>query len=228
MTLLIVGYGKAIYKMLVNRLAGKETVESIIKKTEPTVLERIGEHLEKASIDGYPEKLIIAAFKEELMLQVYAMVNGNIKFIKEYPFTATSGGLGPKLKHGDLQIPEGIYGVEYFNPNSKYHLSIKVSYPNEFDRSKSTLGKVSQMGGDIFIHGKNVTVGCIPIGDEAIEEVFFLCQKANKEDIEIIISPRDFRLNASYPEIPEINWEHELYDQIKLKLSTIPLDKYAS
>ena len=78
------------------------------------------------------------------------------------------------------------------------------------------------MGGDIFIHGKAVTIGCIPIGDEAIEEVFLLTKKAMNNDIKVIISPRDFRVNPNFPEIEGIDWENQLYEIIKNELKTLP------
>jgi len=56
--------------------------------------------------------------------------------IKSYPFTGFSGGLGPKLREGDGQIPEGVYAIEYLNPNSQFHLSVKLDYPNVFDKAK--------------------------------------------------------------------------------------------
>jgi murein L,D-transpeptidase YafK len=170
----------------------------------------------------YPKEIILAAFKEERILQAYCKDYNGIKLIKEYPFTAFSGELGPKLKEGDKQIPEGIYEVEYLNPNSSYYLSIKVSYPNEFDKSKTELTNISDMGGDIFIHGKSATIGCIPIGDEAIEEVFLLTQKAINNKVKVIISPRDFRMNPEYPQIEGIDWENELYEKIYNEIKTLP------
>ncbi len=85
------------------------------------------------------------------------------------------------------------------------------------------------MGGDIFIHGKSASIGCIPIGDEAIEEVFLLTKKAIDRKVKIIISPRDFRVNGEYPQINSINWEKELYDKIKEELNQLPgRNKYCS
>lgn len=78
------------------------------------------------------------------------------------------------------------------------------------------------MGGDIFIHGKSVSIGCIPVGDAAIEELFYMVSKATKENIKIIISPRDFRYKEEYPSVPNIDWEKELYDMIKTELENIP------
>ena len=216
-------FGRSIYMPMVNKIRGKETVESRINNIQENVWNRLEKDLMQAGYKmDYPKEIILAAFKEERTLQVFSKDYNGIKLIKEYPFTAFSGELGPKLKEGDKQIPEGIYKVEYLNPNSSYYLSIKVSYPNEFDKSKTEFTNVSEMGGDIFIHGKSATIGCIPIGDEAIEEVFLLTQKAMNNTIKVIISPRDFRAKPNYPKIERIDWENELYDIINNELKTLP------
>ena len=213
---------------IVNKIKGSETVESRISAIQGDVWNRLENNLNLAGYKmDYPKEIILAAFKEERILQVYSKDFNGIKLIKEYPFTAFSGELGPKLKEGDKQIPEGIYEVEYLNPNSSFYLSIKVSYPNEFDKSKTELSDIADMGGDIFIHGKSATIGCIPLGDLAIEEVFVLTQKAINNGVKVIISPRDFRTKSEYPEIDGIDWENELYDIIKSEIKTLPNTVYS-
>lgn len=197
---------------------GKETIQTILEKTESAVYHRLKNSLKRAGFASYPQELLLVALKEERILQVYGKKETKINLIKSYPFTAFSGDLGPKLQEGDKQIPEGIYKITYLNPNSSYHLSLKVNYPNEFDRSKTTFTNKKKMGGDIFIHGKAVTIGCIPIGDLAIEELFVLAQKAMSNTIKIIIAPRDFRVRKEYPIIPAIDWEEELYQMIEEQL----------
>lgn len=140
--------------------------------------------------------------------------DGNLKKIKTYPFTGFSGDLGPKLREGDGQIPEGIYAIEYLNPNSSYHLSMKVSYPNAFDRDKGSKDGRKSLGNDIFIHGKSVTIGCIPIGDAGIEELFLMVSEVGIEHVEVILAPYDMRRSTRTIEIAEIDWEAELYSEI--------------
>jgi hypothetical protein len=220
-------YGRSVYMPVINKMKGNETVESRISAIQEEVWNRLENDLGLAGYKmDYPNEIILAAFKEERVMQVYAKDYNGIKLIKEYPFTAFSGELGPKLKEGDKQIPEGIYEVEYLNPNSSFYLSIKVSYPNEFDKSKTELSDIADMGGDIFIHGKSATIGCIPIGDEAIEEVFLLTQKTINNGVKVIISPRDFRVNPEYPKIEGIGWENELYDKIRNEIKTLPNNTY--
>ena len=80
-----------------------------------------------------------------------------------------SGRLGPKLKEGDRQVPEGLYRVESLNPNSRYHLSLRVNYPNEQDKSYGRLDGRNNLGTDIMIHGKDCSIGCLAMGDPSCD-----------------------------------------------------------
>lgn len=121
-----------------------------------------------------PKELLLIAYKRERTLEVWAKPESLDYFmhIIDYPFTAFSGELGPKRKQGDLQIPEGLYYICHYNPYSNFHLSMKINYPN---RSDSILGYRAALGNEIRIHGSSVTIGCIPIGDQAIEQLYIAC-----------------------------------------------------
>ena len=99
---------------------------------------------------------------------------GPFELLKKYPLTATSGTLGPKRREGDYQVPEGCYEIDRFNPNSWYYLSLGLNYPNAADRA---LGE-THPGGDIFIHGGAASIGCMPVSDAGIEEVYLLAVMA--------------------------------------------------
>lgn len=217
-TFLFLKFGRKIYVPIVHKIKGKHTVESIISDIEPQVYKRLMPNLERLHLDHLPSKIKIFAFKDQRILEVHAQTKKGYQLLKKYPFTAYSGLLGPKLKEGDRQIPEGIYKIEHLNPNSSYYLSLKVNYPNAYDRRKAKEEGRNDLGGDIFIHGKSVTIGCIPVGDKAIEEIFTLAKYSFHSGIEIIISPSDFRKNTVFPNISNIAWENELYQKIKLKL----------
>ena len=104
------------------------------------------------------------------MLEVWGRLKSSeLELFKRYSFTGFSGGSGPKLREGDGQIPEGIYAIEYLNPNSQFHLSMKLNYPNTFDKAKGKADGRDRLGFDIFIHGGSATIGCIPIWDAGIE-----------------------------------------------------------
>ena len=124
-----------------------------------------------------PQKIFLRIFKQEKILELWASsTSENIfKLVKSYAVCRTSGHLGPKRREGDLQIPEGFYFIDRFNPKSNFYLSLGINYPNQADR---VLGKKGNLGGDIFIHGGCATVGCIPITDEYIKEVYWLAVQA--------------------------------------------------
>jgi len=92
---------------------------------------------------------------------------------------------------------------------------MKIDYPNEFDWKMAKKAGRLKPGSDIFIHGKNVTIGCIPVGDTAIEELFYLVHTTGKEDVQVIIAPYDMREETRLisSELPE--WTGELYRELK-------------
>ncbi|MEL6534346.1 MAG: L,D-transpeptidase family protein [Bacteroidota bacterium] len=122
-------------------------------------------------------QLYLRGFKHERELEVWAKNRDDQRFqlLKTYEMCRTSGALGPKRKQGDGQIPEGYYHLSHFNPSSNFYLSLKVNYPN---RSDQILGQRGNLGGDIFLHGACVTIGCIPITDDKIKELYLLCVEA--------------------------------------------------
>jgi murein L,D-transpeptidase YafK len=126
----------------------------------------------------YPcRNIFLRAFKQEGVLELWAAPTRRAKYklLKVYRVTASSGTLGPKRIEGDRQVPEGFYEVTSFNPNSQFWLSLRVSYPNASDR---LLADKKRPGSDIYIHGDQVTIGCIPIGNEGIKEVYAVMVEA--------------------------------------------------
>jgi hypothetical protein len=180
--------------------------------------QRLKRSLADSNFIIYPKKLTLIGLKNEQLLEVWGELNGEQVLIRTYPFTAFSGQLGPKLREGDRQIPEGIYGISYLNPNSKFHLAMRVNYPNEFDKKMARKEGRSNLGGDIMIHGSNRTVGCIPIGDDKIEELYFLAEQVGIENIKVILSPIDFRLTDIRIKTKKHPWLKELYSIIKKEM----------
>ena len=155
--------------------------------------------LQLASLEIY-----IRAFKQERQLEVWGRNDRRraFKHIKTYAFSGFSGMLGPKRQQGDLQIPEGFYYVDRFNPASNFYLSLGINYPNASDKIRGTRGR---LGGDIFIHGSNVTIGCIPITNALIKELYVLAVEAKNNGqgrIPVHIFPA--RLNsANWPQLQQ-------------------------
>lgn len=154
-----------------------------VRKAFENKEDKILDLLKKNKINVSNLEVFIRAFKYDEDLELWGKNKEDKKFklLKTYKFTGNSGLLGPKREQGDLQIPEGFYFIDRFNPVSSFHLSLGLNYPNKSDR---ILGNRKRLGGDIFIHGSSVTIGCIPIGDELIEELylFMLLAKNNKQE----------------------------------------------
>jgi hypothetical protein len=203
-------YGRSLWFPFYVRLTGGQTVEEGVRRIKEKGI-GIGPEL-IVSLD----RLVLLGLKEEKVLEVWGQRDGFAPIkLKEFPFTGYSGSLGPKLREGDGQIPEGIYKIDYLNPNSSFCLSMKLNYPNEFDREKGKEDGREDLGYDIFIHGGSATIGCIPIGDEEIEELFLLVSEVGKENVIVILSPYDMRIKEKQIEIEGIAWESELYDTIR-------------
>ena len=136
--------------------------------------------IEKAGLTYPPGALLLRVFKGEDKIEDWAgPAQGRpVLKVQEYKVCARSGGPGPKRKSGDLQVPEGFYRISTLNPASSYHLSMQVDYPNQADRARAKKAGVRSLGGDIFIHGECVTIGCLPITNGPIEELFVLAADA--------------------------------------------------
>ena len=124
-----------------------------------------------------PKQIYVRSFKYDSQMEVWVRNNGNepYKLFKTYRVCALAGSMGPKRMEGDYQVPEGFYYITQFNPRSEYHLALKINYPNASDKM---LSDSLHPGGGIFIHGSCVTVGCIPIMDSQIEELYLLAAGA--------------------------------------------------
>lgn len=139
----------------------------------------VKQYFESNSLDISSSDIFIRAFKKEMILEVWGKVKSQSRFslIKTYDFCTTSGVPGPKRKEGDLQIPEGVYQINHFNPQSNFHLSLGINYPNASDKILSDKNKP---GGNIYIHGNCVTIGCIPITDDKIKELYIMAVEAKQ------------------------------------------------
>jgi murein L,D-transpeptidase YafK len=138
--------------------------------------------------------IFIRIFKFEKIIELWVKSVDVDTFIlhKKYKFCSSSGDLGPKRKQGDFQIPEGFYFIDRFNPFSKFYLSLGLNYPNDSDR---ILGDPNKPGGDIFIHGDCVTIGCIPVTDDKIKELYMYAvyaKSGGQSKIPVHIFPYNF------------------------------------
>lgn len=171
----------------------------------------IGELLQEKGIENKPFQVFIRAFKAEKILEVWVSSGKKSEYnlLKTYPIVTSSGVLGPKRKEGDLQVPEGFYHIDRFNPLSSYYLSLGINYPNASDLKLSDKQKP---GGDIFMHGSDVTVGCLPLTDDMIKEVYLIAAMAKNNGqkmIEVHIFPFKMEKLNDYKSNPNlIFWEN--------------------
>lgn len=154
-----------------------------------------------------PRSVVLVAFKEERRLEVW----GDGRWLKSYPILAASGTPGVKRREGDRQVPEGVYKLTTLNPRSRFHLSIRVDYPDPEDSRNGCTG------GDIYIHGGAVSVGCIAVGNEAIEEIYRLSEHV--ENRWIIIVPWDLR--RKNPPSAEEPWVADRYARLGRELEAL-------
>lgn len=142
--------------------------ETFIKKT-----------LVSKGIHSFDYDLFLRAFKKEEILEVWIKSKDapKYKLLTSYSFCKNSGSLGPKRIEGDGQIPEGFYHLSHFNPKSSFLLSLKVNYPNDSDK---ILSDPTRPGNDIYLHGGCQTIGCIPITNDKIQELYLLAVEAHE------------------------------------------------
>ncbi|BCE01697.1 L,D-transpeptidase family protein [Marinicellulosiphila megalodicopiae] len=160
--LIVVKYGMA-----------KMTSERSIKAFEQNA-PALKEQLQAKNLEfGAP--IFIRIFKSESILELWIEnKQGKFELFKHYPICKFSGKLGPKLKEGDRQSPEGFYFVKpnQLNPNSRFHLSFNIGFPNAYDRFHQRTGSA------LMVHGNCVSIGCYAMGDDAIEEIYTLITAA--------------------------------------------------
>lgn len=209
---------RRLFHPLVVQLRGRRTVEQRLQEFS-AARARVRDACDRAGVAFPPTRLVLLGLKDERRLEVYAGATGGaLRLIAEYPIVAASGELGPKLKEGDRQVPEGIYPLESLNPNSRFHAALRVGYPSEFDHEMARRDGRQELGGDIMIHGGSASVGCLAMGDPASEDLFVLAAEAGVEDTTIVLAPVDLR-HRRLPEELNTGWQAELYRAIENELA---------
>lgn len=189
----------------------------------PAVRARLAPAFLEAGVAYPPRRVLLLGFKQERQLEVWgAGEDDRLKLLKTYPILGASGRIGPKLQEGDRQVPEGFYSIESLNPNSLFHLALRVNYPNEHDRARAKAEGRTHLGGDIMIHGSTSSVGCLAMGNEAAEDLFVLAAETGIQNTSVILSPVDFRVRDLPGDVPALPvWTNELYAQIRAALSAL-------
>jgi hypothetical protein len=190
---------------------------------------RLQPHLVRAGFSKLPEKITFIALKDRKELEVWGTVGKDStswRFIRSYPILAASGTSGPKLREGDRQVPEGVYNITLLNPKSSYYLSMKIDYPNALDRAKAQQDGRTNLGGDICIHGWELSAGCLAVGNVAIEELYLLTSKVGMQNTRVIIAPNDLRHERPLLQGgPAVTWLNELYSTLAREMEAYPRDR---
>jgi hypothetical protein len=208
----------------VRYIAPPPTMQSVLARYGPAARAAWKPLFARKGVSYPPPRLAILIFKRERRVAVWAADDRQPwRYIKTFPIFAASGVAGPKLREGDRQVPEGLYRIELMNPASSYHLSMKVDYPNAFDRQMAKQEGRTRLGGDIFIHGSNLSIGCVAIGDAAIEQLFTLVADSGFQRVKLIMAPNDLRAGgaAVSPSMP--HWVGPLYRGIAAALADFPV-----
>ncbi|HDU8259364.1 L,D-transpeptidase family protein [Legionella pneumophila] len=212
------------------KLNWDKAIDNAIKRYGLRVEPQLISYFSKAGVSYPPKEIALLAFKSERKVELWAKnPNQEWTHIHDYPLTGFSGRLGPKLRENDKQIPEGIYKLVNFNPFSSMHLSMMINYPNSFDRQKGYMDGRKELGNNIFIHGKNLSVGCLAVGDLAIDQLFILARRVGLKNIQVIIAPNDLRYQKpSTSTFAQPRWLPELYKQISESLKPFKKTKFTA
>jgi hypothetical protein len=205
------------------RLRPRRSLDEVLTAYAPNSEARMVPRFEACGVAYPPERVALLAFKAERSLELWARDAGAWRFVRAWPVLAASGGPGPKLREGDGQVPEGLYRVASLNPNSRFHLSLELDYPNALDRERAA-AESRTPGGEIFIHGGERSIGCLAIGDEAIEELFVLAARVGAERIEVVIAPNDVRGGTDALDVAGAPaWYPELLASVRAALAPFEL-----
>lgn len=151
-------------------------VGRILPNAPPQIVTENLDFLAQLAANGFAmgQPVFMRIFKEEAELEVWMQKGERFALFKTYPICNYSGELGPKLREGDRQSPEGFYFVSKsaLNPNSSYHLSFNLGYPNAYDRAKDRTGSY------LMVHGDCLSIGCYAMTDAGIEEIYGLGEAA--------------------------------------------------
>jgi hypothetical protein len=208
--------GRSLAWAAYTRMHGRASIEDRLGELS-IATQRIRDRCARAGLPFPPETVTLVAIKDVRLLLVYGGPPSSLRLVAEFPILGASGTSGPKRYAGDGQVPEGIYGIESLNPNSRFHLALRVDYPNASDRRWAQRDGRTDLGGDIMIHGGNASTGCLAMGDPVIEELFSLVAAVGVERTKLVTTPTADVAAASIPSGAP-SWVAELYGEIEREL----------
>lgn len=197
------------------------STDAVLKAVGTPIRKKLATIFAAQSVSYPPPKMTWICLKEERQLRLFALDRTKTyRQVLQYPIIGASGKAGPKLKEGDMQVPEGFYRISGFRPNLIAHMGLDVNYPNEEDRVHARREHRTNLGTDILIHGSRWSTGCLAMGNEPIEEMFVLAHDVGLKNIALIFAPCN--LTVKEPDInidKEPKWLPQLYGRLKKSLS---------
>ena len=186
------------------------------------VEDSLRKQFEAKKLQWPPQEVYIRSFKYDRLLEVWVKSESKdaFKLFKSYKICMQSGTIGPKRMEGDFQMPEGFYYINEFKPNSNFHLSLGLNYPNASDK---ILSDSYRPGNSIYIHGKCLSVGCIAIDNLPIEEVYLMtsyARDAGQEFIPVHVYPVKYNVKKSFDYLAQITKENQPLQQFAISIKS--------
>lgn len=211
------------FSFLVLQAYGQRSTEKKVRQIFENKSALLKKEFQQRGLTWPAKQLYIRSFKKEGQLEVWIRQESTdaFRFFKTYTVCAVSGSMGPKRRAGDYQVPEGFYYINEFRPNSQFHLALGLNYPNASD---DQLSDAINPGNEIFIHGGCITVGCIPVKDAQIEELYVLASMAKQggqDFIPVHIFPMRFDDKKSEQTIRKLAEYTPGYDKLSLSLKKV-------
>jgi hypothetical protein len=220
----IVQLKQPMQEIVKKKVFGPSTTAERLDQFGPSARQRWAPYFDAAKLSYPPKAMTMIGIKDSRILEVWASDDGEaFRHIRDCPILGSSGGAGPKQREGDRQVPEGLYRITALNPNSSYHLSLRIGYPNAFDRDQAQREGRTGLGGDIMIHGGRASIGCLAMGDTVAEDLFILTAETGIENCSIILAPTDMRRSPNVtPPARSPGWVPRLYADIKTAIDAYP------
>ena len=224
-TIVATSRGRNLIWAAYTRIRGRHTVDQRLEQYGNAARHRLIQVFERAQISYPPNTVGLLVLKDQRRLEVYAGSDeGNLRFICNYAIQGQSGELGPKLHEGDQQVPEGRYEIESLNPNSRFHLALRLNYPNGFDKRMGRQDGRTQLGSDIMIHGGTTSIGCLAMGDKVAEDLFVLVADTRRSNTFVVIAPVDFRFKNDWVAPNDLpKWATDFYSKLRIEMQAFPL-----
>lgn len=202
------------------------SVDQVIGTYAEAVRKKLAPIFANAGVAYPPKSMTWICLKNEKVLLLFARnKSGMERQVLAYSIVGTSGSIGPKLKEGDRQVPEGFYRIPSLHPNVVAHMALDVNYPNEEDRRHAQTEHRKNLGRDILIHGSRWSTGCLAMGNGPIEEMFVIAHDCGIQNIRLIFAPCNLAITKpqiDYSKHPA--WLPNLYERIEAELRRYPID----